>query len=217
MDIVSKARQRYTVKSYDRERKVPADVIEQLREVLRLAPSSVNSQPWHFVVASTPEGKERIAKAADAGYQYNAAKIRDASHVIVLATKVAPDDAHLAAVLAQEEKDGRFVNEAAKASQHNGRMSYTNLHRFTQKDVPFWYEKQTYIALGNLLQAAALLDVGATPMEGFNGEVLDKELGLRDKGFAATVIVSLGYSSNEDFNAKLAKSRLPAEQVFTDI
>ena len=54
-------------------------------------------------------------------------------------------------------------------------------------------------------------------MEGFNAEVLDKELGLRDKGFSATVIVSLGYSSGEDFNAKLSKSRLPAEQVFTDI
>jgi nitroreductase/dihydropteridine reductase len=217
MDIVAKARQRHTVKSYDRERKVPAAIIDQLREVLRLAPSSVNSQPWHFVVAATPEGKERIAKAADAGFQYNGAKIRDASHVIVLATKVAPDEAQLAAVLAQEEQDGRFVNEAAKSAQHAGRMSYTNLHRFTQKDVPFWYEKQTYIALGNLLQAAALLDVGATPMEGFNAEVLDKELGLRDKGFTGTVIVSLGYSSAEDFNAKLPKSRLPAEQVFTDI
>lgn len=217
MDIVAKARQRYTVKSYDRERKIPADIIGQLRELLRLAPSSVNSQPWHFVVAATPEGKERIAKAADAGFQYNAAKIRDASHVIVLATKVAPDEAQLAAVLGQEARDGRFVDDAAKASQHAGRMSYTNLHRFTQKDVPYWYEKQTYIALGNLLQGAALLDVGATPMEGFNGEVLDKELGLREKGFAATVIVSLGYSSGEDFNARLPKSRLPAEQVFTDI
>lgn len=217
MDIVAKARQRHTVKSYDRTRKVPAEIIAQLREVLRLAPSSVNSQPWHFVVAASEAGKERIARATEPGFQYNAAKIRDASHVIVLATRVTPDDAHLAAVLAQEERDGRFVNEAAKASQHAGRMSYTNLHRFTQKDVPFWYEKQTYIALGNLLQGAALLDVGATPMEGFDAEVLDKELGLREKGFSATVIVSLGYSSDEDFNAKLAKSRLAAEQVFTDI
>ncbi|TWI69169.1 nitroreductase/dihydropteridine reductase [Pseudoduganella lurida] len=217
MDIVAKARQRYTVKSYDRERKVPAETIDQLRELLRLAPSSVNSQPWHFVVAATPEGKERIAKATDGKFQYNAAKIRDASHVIVLATRVAPDDAQLAAVLEQEARDGRFVNEAARTGQQAGRLSYTNLHRFTQKDVPYWYEKQTYIALGNLLQGAALLDVGATPMEGFDADLLDAELGLRDKGFSATVIVSLGYSSAEDFNAKLPKSRLPADQVFTDI
>lgn len=217
MDIVSKAKQRHTVKSYDRERKIPADVIDQLRELLRVAPSSVNSQPWHFVVASTAEGKERIAKAAEAGFQYNAAKIRDASHVIVLATRVAPSDDQLAAVLAQEEYDGRFVNDAAKASQNAARLSYTNLHRFGQKDVPYWYEKQTYLALGTLLLGAAALDVGATPMEGFNAEVLDQELGLRDKGFAATVIVSLGYSGAEDFNAKLPKSRLAAEVVFTDI
>jgi nitroreductase/dihydropteridine reductase len=217
MDIVASARQRYTVKSYDRERKVPDDVIAQLRELLRLAPSSVNSQPWHFVVAATAEGKERIAKATEPNYQYNAAKIRDASHVIVLATRVAPDDAHNAAVLAQEERDGRFVNDAAKTAQQGGRAAFTDLHRYGQKDVQHWYEKQTYLALGTLLQGAALLGIGATPMEGFDADVLDKELGLREKGFSATVIVSLGYSSGEDFNAKLPKSRLPAEQVFTDI
>jgi nitroreductase / dihydropteridine reductase len=217
MDIVHLARERRTVKAYDSARRIPAGIVERLRELLRLAPSSVNSQPWHFVMASTPEGKERIAKAADAGYQYNAPKIRDASHVVVLASRVEPDAAHLQAVLAQEERDGRFINDAAKASQDGSRKSYTNLHRFERKDVAHWHEKQTYLALGTLLLGAAALDVGATPMEGFDAAVLDRELGLREKGFTATVIVSLGYGGNDDFNAKLPKSRLADDVLFTDI
>ncbi|MDN4051529.1 oxygen-insensitive NAD(P)H nitroreductase [Massilia sp. YIM B02763] len=217
MDIVQVARERRTVKAYDSARRIPAGIVERLRELLRLAPSSVNSQPWHFVMASTPEGKERIAKAADAGYQYNAPKIRDASHVVVLASRVEPDASHLQAVLAQEERDGRFINDAARTSQDGSRKSYTNLHRFERKDVAHWHEKQTYLALGTLLLGAAALEVGATPMEGFDAAVLDRELGLREKGYTATVIVSFGYGGNDDFNAKLPKSRLAEDVLFTDI
>jgi|SRR5450830_1129130 len=217
MNIVEKAAQRHTVKAFDPERKVPDELIAQLRLLLRLAPSSVNSQPWHFVIASTDEGKEKIVRSAEAGFAYNVPKIRQASHVIVLATRATADEAYLETLLAQEERDGRFVNAAAKQSGRGARTLFTDIHRYNLKDVQQWYEKQTYLALGTLLLGAATLDVGATPMEGFNAEVLDKELGLREKGYSATVIVSLGYSSGEDFNAKLPKSRLPDEAVFTDI
>lgn len=217
MDIVQTARRRHTTKAYDRTRRIPQAVVDALRELLRLAPSSVNSQPWHFVVASTEEGKERIAQATEAGFPFNTAKVRDASHVIVLASRAFVDETHQDAVLAQEERDGRFVNDAAKTAQQGGRAAFTNLHRYDRKDVQHWYEKQTYLALGTLLLGAASLEVDATPMEGFNAEVLDKALGLRERGFTSTVIVALGYRSADDFNAKLPKSRLASEAVFTDI
>jgi nitroreductase / dihydropteridine reductase len=217
MDINQAARRRFTAKSYDRERRLPAGIVDRLRDLLRLAPSSVNSQPWHFVVASTAEGRDRIARSTDAGHQYNGPKIRDASHVIVLATRVAADPLHQEAVLAQEEYDGRFVNDAAKAAQRNSRAAYTDLHRYDRKDLQHWYEKQTYLALGTLLLGASALEVDATPIEGFDPAALDRELGLRDKGFGATVIVALGHGAADDFNAKLPKSRLPESALFTDI
>lgn len=217
MDIVAAARRRHTVKAYDGSRKIPAGLMAQLREVLRLAPSSVNSQPWRFIVAASEEGKTRIARAAEGGAQYNVPKIRGASHVIVLATRSDADPAHLDAVLGQEERDGRFADAAGRGAQQKGRAGYTDLHLYARKDLPHWYEKQTYLALGTLLLAAAALDVGATPMEGFDAEVLDRELGLREKGFTSTVIVALGYAGEDDFNARLPKSRLPADDVFADI
>jgi len=217
MDIVSAARRRHTVKAYDSSRKIPAGLIAQLREVLRLAPSSVNSQPWRFIVAASEEGKARIARAAEGGARYNLPKIQGASHVIVLATRSEADPAHLDRVLEHEELDGRFVDPAARSAQQKGRAGYTDLHLYERKDLQHWYEKQTYLALGTLLLAAAALDVGATPMEGFDAEVLDRELGLREKGFTSTVIVALGYAGDGDVNARLPKSRLPSSAVFTDI
>lgn len=63
MDTVSLAKRRYTTKAYDAARKIPQATIDALLEQLRHSPSSVNSQPWHFVVADTAEGKARLAKA----------------------------------------------------------------------------------------------------------------------------------------------------------
>ena len=38
-----------------------------------------------------------------------------------------------------------------------------------------------------------------------------------NQGLSAVALVALGYRSTEDFNAKLPKSRLPAESVLTEI
>jgi nitroreductase/dihydropteridine reductase len=80
-----------------------------------------------------------------------------------------------------------------------------------------WAEKQVYLALGTALLAAPMLGFDATPMEGFDSTALDAELGLAEKGLRSVVLLAVGYSSGEDFNAKLPKSRLPAASVMTTL
>lgn len=215
MQLTALAKSRYTTKAYDASRKIPQETINELLEQLRHSPSSVNSQPWHFIVASDEQGKARVAKSAEGGFAYNEAKMLNASHVVVLCTRTEMPESHLHAVLTQEAADGRFANDEARAGQDKTRRGYVNMHKYDQKDVQHWMEKQTYLALGTLLLGAASLGLDATPMEGFDFKKLDEELGLRDKGFTSLVVVSLGYRSDSDFNAKLPKSRLPAETVFT--
>jgi len=215
MDIVTASQQRYTAKAYDPDRRVPEDIMQQIYEVLRNSPSSVNSQPWHFIVASTPEAKARLAKGVQGGYSFNESKVRDASHVILFCTRVDTEGGHLERLLEQEDRDGRFKDEAAKAGTAKGRLHFTNLHRYTLKDLPQWYEKQVYIALGNAMLAAAALGVDTTPMEGIDAAALDAELGLSEQGLSSLVLLSVGYHADGDFNAALPKSRLPQEQLFT--
>ncbi len=62
-----------------------------------------------------------------------------------------------------------------------------------------------------------MLDIDATPMEGFDQRALDLALGLREKGLTSVVLVSLGLSQRKDFNAALPKSRLPRDEIFTFI
>jgi len=217
MDILSAAKKRHTAKAYDSARRIPEEVMQQVYDLLRNSASSVNSQPWHFIVANTPEGRARIAKATQGGYVYNAAKVNDASHVIVLCARVDMDEAHLDALLEQEERDGRFRDAQARAGQDATRRGYVNQHRYGTKDVAQWLEKQVYLALGTALVGAATLEIDATPMEGFDQKILDAEFGLNEKGLTSLVLVSFGYSSPADFNAGLPKSRLTQEATFTFI
>ncbi|RZT41774.1 oxygen-insensitive NAD(P)H nitroreductase [Cupriavidus agavae] len=208
---------RYTTKAYEAGRSLPQEQVDALLHWLRNSPSSVNSQPWHFVVAGTPEGRARMAQATTGKFAYNTPKVTDASHVIALCIRADLDEAHLQAVLAQEQQDGRFKDDAARAGQDKTRRSYVDLHRYELRDVPQWMEKQVYLALGGLLLGAATLGIDATPMEGFDAAALDQALGLRERGLTSVVLVALGYRGENDFNAGLPKSRLPAEAVFTHI
>ena len=217
MDITQIMNERYTTKVFDKTKKIPQEQIEKIENILRKSPSSTNAQPWHFIIASTEEGKARIAKAAVGRYVFNTAKITDASHVVVLCARPVIDEAYLLQVLAAEAKDGRFANEEFKKGQHDGRSYFVNIHRLDRMDTQQWTEKQVYLALGALLVGAASLGIDSCTMEGFDQTILDTELDLHSKGLVSSVIVSLGYRGEGDSNAKLPKSRLPLADVITKI
>jgi nitroreductase len=70
-----------------------------------------------------------------------------------------------------------------------------------------WAARQCYIALGNLMTAAAVLGVDACPMEGLAPAEYDKILGLGGNGYKTVVACALGYRAEGDKYAKLAKVR----------
>lgn len=216
MDIVSIALQRYSTKAFDASKKLTADEAEKIKSLLRYSPSSTNSQPWHFIVASTEEGKARVAKSAAGGYVFNERKMLDASHVVVFCAKTAMDDAWLEKVVDQEDADGRFATPEAKAANHKGRTFFADLHRKDRQDDHEWMARQVYLNVGNFLLGVAALGLDAVPIEGFDAAVLDEEFGLKAQGFTSVVVVPVGYHSVEDFNASLPKSRLPLSTIVTE-
>lgn len=216
MDIARIAAERYTTKAYDPAKRIDAALMEQLQTLLHLAPSSINSQPWHFIFASGDAGKARIARATTGPYGANEAKILNASHVVVLCAKDGWSDEHIREVIEQEYRDGRFPSVDAKEKTLAGRNFYVDLHK-DLGDSQHWMEKQVYLALGALLFGAGALGIDATPIEGFDRAVLDQELELKKRGLTSVVIAALGYHSSDDFNANLPKSRLPVDKVITHI
>ena len=216
MDIISVALKRHSTKAFDASKKLTPEQAEQIKTLLQYSPSSTNSQPWHFIVASTEEGKARVAKSAADNYVFNERKMLDASHVVVFCAKTAIDETHLSKLLDQENADGRFASQQAMEGQHKGRSYFVNMHRFDYKDAQHWMEKQVYLNVGNFLLGVSTLNIDAVPIEGFDARILDEEFGLREKGFTSLVIVPIGYRSVEDFNASLPKSRLEFSEILTE-
>jgi nitroreductase/dihydropteridine reductase len=215
--ILTAAQQRYTTKAFDATKRISDAQMAEIEELLRLSPSSINSQPWHFVIAGTPEGKALVAKGTEGAYASNAPKVLNASHVVVLCTRMDLGAEHLQRVVDQEDVDGRIANEAAKLATYKGRSFFLNLHRFQHRDLQHWADKQVYLALGTLLLGVAAMGIDACPIEGFDNGLLDDALGLREQGLSSTVVVALGYRSETDANSKLPKSRFAAERVITRI
>lgn len=97
MDIVSVALKRYSTKAFDPNKKLTTEEADKVKTLLQYSPSSTNSQPWHFIIASTEEGKARVAKSAAANYVFNERKMLDASHVVVFCAKTAMETHGLSA------------------------------------------------------------------------------------------------------------------------
>ncbi|EPU3936809.1 oxygen-insensitive NAD(P)H nitroreductase [Morganella morganii] len=217
MTITQAVMQRYSTKSFDPAKKISDEVMNSIKTLLRYSPSSVNIQPWHFIIAASEEGKNRIAASTRPGFEFNTAKITDASHVVLLCAKTDVDEAYMNSVLEQEDKDGRYATPEHKAMNNSGRTFFVNLHKETLGDLPHWAAKQVFLNMGTLLLGVSALGVDAVPMEGMDFNTLDTEFGLSAKGLAPVAVVSLGYRKEDDFNAALPKSRLPEAQIITVI
>ncbi len=217
MDSLTASKSRYATKAYNPEKKIPQEQFDRLLEILRLAPSSINIQPWHFFIADNQAAKERIAKALVGKYAYNAPKVMDSSHTILFCTLEDITEQHLEDLLNQDDVSGRFKDEKAKQGQKDTRTGYIDFYRNEKGDIQRWAENQTFIALGHLLYAAGLEGVDATPIGGFDEAIISEELGLAEKGLIPSVIMTLGYRSESDFNAKLPKSRLNSKEIFTKL
>ena len=217
MDLLNVSKSRYTTKAYDATKKIPQEQFERLLEILRLSPSSINIQPWHFFIADNSAAKERIAKSLVGKYEYNALKVLNSSHTILFCTKadITPD--HLETLLNQDDISGRFKDEAAKQAQHESRSGYVNYYRNVKGDIQRWAENQTFIALGQMLLAAGIEGIDATPIGGFDETIISNELNLNELGLIPSVIMTLGFRSENDFNAKLPKSRLNTAEIFTKL
>tara|TARA_Y100001960_G_scaffold333833_1_gene441429 strand:+ start:7499 stop:8161 length:663 start_codon:yes stop_codon:yes gene_type:complete len=217
-DITHYAKSRYSAKAYLADKKIPAQDMEKIKELLKYSASSTNAQPWHFIIATTDEAKAKLVKATEQ-FPFNTQAIKDASAVVVFCTKTDIDESFLLKVLDQEVKDGRFTNAPEfKDKMHEARSWFVNTHKEELGDVKHWMEKQVYLNLGSFLLGVSTLGIDSLPMEGIQFDVLDKEFDLTSKGYSSTVVVPIGYADKEnDYNSKTPKSRLSYEEILTEV
>lgn len=210
---------RYTAKEYDSSKTISESDMKEVKNLLRMSPSSVNLQPWHFIIAETEEGKKRVAKGTQGFFHFNEPKVLNASAVVVFCSKIDVDEQYYKHIANTEDKSGRFPNEDIKNGFLGAVKTFAGIHKYDLKDLQHWMEKQVYLNIGSFLLGVASLGIDATPMEGIDVKALDEEFGLREKGYTSLVAVSIGYRAKSDFNStdKTPKSRLTESEIITVI
>lgn len=204
--ILEQLNWRYATKRYDPSRKISAEDWKALQSALTLAPSSFGLQPYKFIVVEDNGLREKLREAA-----WDQPQFTDASHLVVFAYKKTLNDADLKSFA---ERVGKGWGQTP---EQNAQLEAT-VKGAANKAVDggymeTWNSRQVYIALGFLLETAALLGIDATPMEGFDANQVNKILGLDE--YSAVVICALGYRDEDnDWLASKAKVRKDGADLF---
>ncbi|MGB5446858.1 MAG: NAD(P)H-dependent oxidoreductase [Psychromonas sp.] len=210
--IIQDLEQRYTSKKYDPNKKVSPQDLAVLLEALRLSASSINSQPWKFVVIESEQAKQRLHDSFANKHQFNQHHIKTCSHVILFANKIEYTRSDYEAVLDKGIEDKRLQAEQKAAAF--AAYAFVELNTDAKGQHRSWTKSQTYLALGNALHTLARLHIDSTTMEGVDSQMLSEIFADELAGYECNVALAIGYHhQSEDYNAALPKSRLAAEDV----
>ncbi len=207
---------RHTSKKYDPTRRVSEQDLATLFEAMRLTASSINAQPWRFVVIESREARERMSRTFGDKFPNNQPHVFDASQFILLAHNPRYTRDDYAKVVDQQIADGRLDPENRQAAFRS--FVFAEMNTDENGDTSCWTRAQTYIALGNALHTLARLRIDATPIEGIDTERVNEEFRKELAGYRCEVALAIGYSHpQDDYNARLPKSRLAMARILLRI
>jgi len=210
MDLLQALNWRYATKKMDPTKSVPEDKVQRILEAIRLTATSSGLQPYEVFVVTNPEVRAQIQAAAN-----NQAQITEGSHLLVFAAWNDYTAERINMMFDYNNEVRGFVNEGAE----NYRKMLLANYPAKGPEVNFQHAaKQSYIALGTALIAAAEQEVDATPMEGFNPAKVDEILGLAARGLRSTVILPLGYrEADKDWLVNMKKVRRTNDKFITEV
>ncbi|AZA79267.1 NAD(P)H-dependent oxidoreductase [Chryseobacterium sp. G0186] len=198
MNFLDKMKTRYTVKKYNPQGNISEEQISQLKEILNLSPSSINSQPWNFIFVNRSELKNQLAEVSF----INKEKVLDCSHLIIFQVIKSPED----------------FEKQIEENLSEGNVNYYK-NRVKPKGeaaVKSWMAHQVYLSLGILLSACADMGIDSTPMEGIEPDQYDDI--LKNENYETLFAVAIGEKTETDANQPqfTPKARLKAEHVILE-
>ncbi len=193
MDIIKLLQSRYTTKVYDPSFRLSEEQLATIKEVLRLSPSSINSQPWAFELIEDEALKSVLAEES----RSNLERVKQASLLIVFYTYRDVET---------------FIKERIDIQEAPVQTYFHNYVASQGREaIQAWQTHQVYIALGVLLTSLASMGLDSTPMEGINIDKYDELLG-REK-YRPVLAVLVGRHAEDDFNHPSRKNKQRRDDV----
>lgn len=209
MELIKALNWRYATKRMTGE-KIPQEKLDRILEAIRLSASSTGLQPYTVLILENQELRKKLQPLA-----YNQPQIVEASHLLIFAAWSNITIEQVREFISNIAETRGVTVDSLKAYQS---MIENLISNKTAEENYAWAAKQTYIALGTALVAAAIEGVDATPMEGFNPQAFDELLQLSEKGLRSVSLLTLGYRDDKnDYLANAKKVRRQKEKLFISL
>ena len=201
---------RYATKVFDAARKIPADVWRTLEQSLVLTPTSYGLQPYKFLVVQDPGKRAELLP-----HSWGQKQVLDCSQFVVFIARTEMTEADVDRLIQRTVAVRQLPANALDA--YRGMMVGDIVNGPRGKRAHEWAARQAYIALGNLMTCAAMLDVDTCPMEGLEPAKYDEILGLSGLGYGTLCACAAGYRSKDDKYATEPKVRFKESEVLIHI
>lgn len=193
---------RHACKVFDERKIIPDDAMKYILDAGRRSPSSFGMEGWKFLVITNKELKEKLRPAC-----WDQVQITSSSHLVIV----------LAAIENVKVESGIPEKRFSRREMPQESLDfYLDLYArhladvlSTDDNIYCWTARQTYIALGNMMTAAAYIGIDSCPIEGFEKEKVEEILKLDTKKYQVSVIAPFGYR----LNPQSEQLRLPFEDV----
>ncbi|GAL61699.1 NAD(P)H-dependent oxidoreductase [Algibacter lectus] len=203
-DILNAFNFRHATKEFDPTKTVSDEDINFILKTAQLSPSSFGFEPWHFIVVQDKELRELLKPVAWGA----PLKLDTASHFILGLAMKAPMVKHDADYIMHMMKDVKQLPQDVID------MYSTFYREFQERDFDLdsdkklfdWSSKQAYIALGNMMTAAALTGIDSCPIEGFHQEkaeaLLQEKFGVDTNKYGLAYMAAFGYRKEDPAHGK---------------
>jgi nitroreductase len=181
---------RHACKVFDETKKVSDEDMKFILEAGRKSPSSFGMEAWKFLVITNEKLKAKIRPVC-----WNQVQVTSCSHLVIV----------LAAIDAVKPESGEVERKFKRREMPQEKLDmYLGLYAdhlkqtlSSDENIYAWTAKQSYIALGNMMTAAAIKGIDSCPIEGFEKENLEKVLELDTSKFQVACVLPFGYRINE--------------------
>lgn len=181
---------RHACKVFDENKKISDEELHFILEAGRKSPSSFGMEGWKLLVITNESLKEKIRPAC-----WDQIQVTSCSHLVIV----------LAAIDSVKVESGEVKKRFSRRNMPQEKLDfYMDIYAkhlektlSTDENIYHWTSKQSYIALGNMMTAAAYIGIDSCPIEGFDKEKVEEILGLDTSKYQLSVVVPFGYRVNE--------------------
>ncbi|AEI41723.1 nitroreductase family protein [Paenibacillus mucilaginosus] len=194
---------RRSVKAYDPEVKISREEMTDILEGATRAPSSVNAQPWRFVVIESQEGKEKLAPLA----RFNQTQVLTSSAVIAVFADMNNAE-YLDEIYGKMVELGYMPQDVKEMQLKAIKNYYGQLPAADLRDVNFI---DAGLVSMQLMLVARAHGYDTNPIGGYEKDKIAEAFGLDQERYQPIMLISIGKAAKEGYPSY----RLPVETVTT--